>query len=136
MARLGGHALPVVEVVGAESFSCLLEVNGPPSRPESTRLDDVLDSLTEGRWRPGVSGQPLPEILRELTDCDRADRAAPRLAPTAAASFLVLRQRLRVAPASGPASAAVSPQPEPTQLGELAMDVVFIDGREPVPVHE
>lgn len=132
MARLGGHALPVVEVVGAESPLCLLEVNGPPSRPESTRLDEVLDSLTEGRWRPGASEQPLPEILRELTDCDRAEQAAPRLTPTAAASFLVLRQRLRAAPAS----AAVSPQPEPVQLGELAMDVVFINGREPVPVHE
>jgi hypothetical protein len=116
-----------------ESASCLLEVDGPPSRPESSQLDAALDALTLGRWRSGVAGRPLAEVLGALISCSTAERAAPRLAPAAPGSLLLLRQLLRVPPASGPASVAVPTLSGSREADELAIDAVFIDGREPPP---
>jgi len=132
-ARRKGPGLPSVEVVAMESASCLLEVDGPPSRPESPQLDAALDALTLGRWRSGVAGRSPAEVLGALTSCSTAERAVPRLAPAAPGSLLLLRQLLRVPPASGPASVAVPTLSELREADELAIDAVFIDGREPPP---
>ncbi len=126
-----GPGRPAIEVVGAASEACLLEVAGRPSAPGSMRLDRVLDALTLGEWRSRAAGRPFADLLGPLATCPPVAAAGPALAPDGPASFLVLRPQAPIPEATGPSTRVTRPPEEELQADELHLQAVFIDGREP-----
>jgi hypothetical protein len=126
-----GHGGPAIEVVGATSEACFLEVTGRPPAPASMRLDEVLDALTLGEWRSRAAGRPFGDLLGPLAMCSPAPAAGPALAPDGPASFLLLRPQAPSPAATGPSTRLTPPPEEELEVEELHLEAVFIDGREP-----